>query len=115
MFMGESSCLLLYALWRWSKRSVVADIVGAAQPVSEGDLISQHMDDPLFPTGYTQDPFPTLNLNKQDTTDNLMELDRRCPWWWWVTPAPLDFFECALGNMATTITYTSTVQVSAQF
>lgn len=38
-----------------------------------------------------------------------------CPLWWWLTPAPLDFVECALGNMATTITYASTVQMLHNF
>ncbi|EZG45467.1 putative transmembrane protein [Gregarina niphandrodes] len=40
---------------------------------------------------------------------------REAPLWWWMTPAPLDFCECALGCIAVTITYASTVQMLHNF
>lgn len=49
-------------------------------------------------------------LSAHDEWLTSLDEDRRCPWWWWTTPAPLDFIECALFNVATTITYASTVQ-----
>lgn len=68
MFMGESLCLLVYALTRKRKSKSVEE---------PADVFTRP----------------------------------ECPWWWWITPAPLDLAECYLANVATTITYVSTVHM----
>eukprot|EP01055_Gregarina_sp_Pseudo9_P005909 Gregarina_sp_Pseudo_9__5908@NODE_938_length_2050_cov_20_491795_g880_i0_p1_GENE_NODE_938_length_2050_cov_20_491795_g880_i0NODE_938_length_2050_cov_20_491795_g880_i0_p1_ORF_typecomplete_len456_score87_61CRTlike/PF08627_10/9_4e30CRTlike/PF08627_10/37SLC35F/PF06027_12/7_6e27Nuc_sug_transp/PF04142_15/1_3e25Nuc_sug_transp/PF04142_15/1_4e03TPT/PF03151_16/1_3e16UAA/PF08449_11/1_8e15PUNUT/PF16913_5/2_3e07EamA/PF00892_20/4_4e05EamA/PF00892_20/3_3Mg_trans_NIPA/PF05653_14/3_2e03Mg_trans_NIPA/PF05653_14/0_00 len=94
MFVGECICLVLYSVHRWVRQKQQSPELTKLpnEDVSDDEI---YQDEWL--SGFE------------------VEGERRCPWWWWTTPAPLDFIECALCNVATTITYASTVQMLHNF